>query len=242
MRDMLLASDSQDQLFKPIQTMPIAGLVLFGNVAVLIAAFTLPTIYESSTQIPSIFAVLLYLQCVLWTFCVLADFLISKHHQKSQLRGYLDFNRKIIPWARASLISVTGCSILLLLIAALSWDYCPREGTCSVAAPLTPAHYVQVVLSLQTCILLPVCLSYIVRIHQFNKQRSLPDIFEGQMVYSLPRSLPTFEEVGVRDNSADTLLEKQAEAIHFLREHNARLSRKILSLTDQLGRFSEPVV
>jgi len=33
MRDMLLASDSQDQLFKPIQTMPIAGLVLFGNVS-----------------------------------------------------------------------------------------------------------------------------------------------------------------------------------------------------------------
>jgi len=62
------------------------------------------------------------------------------------------------------------------------------------------------------------------------------------MVYSLPRSLPTFEEVGVSDNSADTLLEKQAEAIHFLREHNARLSRKILSLTDQLGRYSEPVV
>ena len=33
MRDMLLASDSQDQLFKPIQTLPIAGLILFGDVS-----------------------------------------------------------------------------------------------------------------------------------------------------------------------------------------------------------------
>jgi len=81
-----------------------------------------------------------------------------------------------------------------------------------------------------------------VRVSQFNKKRCLPDIFEGQVVYSLPRTLPTFEEVGVGDNSPDTLLEKQAEAIHFLKEHNARLSRKILSLTDQLGRYSDPVV
>ena len=42
-----------------------------------------------------------------------------------------------------------------------------------------------------------------------------------------------------RETTDDTLLEKQAEAIHFLKEHNARLSRKILSLTDQLGRYSD---
>jgi hypothetical protein len=79
------------------------------------------------------------------------------------------------------------------------------------------------------------------------------------MVYSLSRSLPAFEDVGVRysfhshedlksciqiletlrETTDDTLLEKQAEAIHFLKEHNARLSRKILSLTDQLGRYSD---
>lgn len=43
----------------------------------------------------------------------------------------------------------------------------------------------------------------------------------------------------LRETTDDTLLEKQAEAIHFLKEHNARLSRKILSLTDQLGRYSD---
>ena len=111
----------------------------------------------------------------------IADQLMSMFHQKCQLRGYLEFNRKIIPCMRASLITVTSCndvknfknylnvlhccfpilgSILMLMIAAIAWDFCPHEGTCSVAAPLTPAHYVQIVLSLQTCILLPVCLSY----------------------------------------------------------------------------------
>jgi len=110
MRDMLLANDSQEQLFKPIRTLPIAGFVLFANVAVLVTAFILPSHYESSTKIPSLFAVLLYLQCTLWTFFVFADHIMSKHHQKSQLRGYLEFNRKIIPWLRASLVSVTSCN------------------------------------------------------------------------------------------------------------------------------------
>ena len=51
-------------------------------------------------------------------------------------------------------------SILLLTSAAVAWDYCPKEGTCSQFVPLTPAHYVQIILSLQTSILLPVCLAY----------------------------------------------------------------------------------
>ena len=72
----------------------------------------------------------------------------------------MEFNRKILPILKSLLITVTSCSILLLTIAAVAWDYCPREGTCSVAAPLTPAHYVQIVLSLQTCVLLPVSLAY----------------------------------------------------------------------------------
>ena len=92
---------------------------------------------------------------------------------------------------------LTG-SILLLMIASILWDYCPREGTCGWVAPLTPSNYVQVVLSLQAAILLPVTLAYSIRVYQFNSNRSLPDIFEGQMVYSLSRSLPTFEDVGIR--------------------------------------------
>ena len=144
---------------------------------------------------------------------------MTRKHQKSQLRGYLEFNRKILPWLRAFLITVTSCkiqpiivnlhifvkqiiligSILLLTIASVLWDYCPsREGTCGWVAPLTPSNYVQVVLSLQAVILLPVTLAYSIRVHQFNSQRSLPDIFVGQMVYSLSRSLPTFEDVGIR--------------------------------------------
>ena len=123
---------------------------------------------------------------------------MARRHQKSQLRGYLEFNRKIVPLLRSFLITVTACSLLLLIAAAIAWDYCPRSGACSVAAPLAPHHYVQIVLSLQTSILLPVSLAYAVRVHQFNQGHTLPDIFEGQMVYSLSRSLPTFEDVGVR--------------------------------------------
>lgn len=241
MRDLLLASDSPDQLFKPIRTLPIVIFLLITDVSVLITSFVLPQYYNSFDypRHPSLYSTLLYLQITLWVLTVIADQLISRRHQKSQLSGFLEFNRKIMPLMRAFLITVTSCSILLLTSAAVSWDYCPREGTCSQFVPLTPAHYVQIILSLQTSILLPVCLAYSVRIHQFNTSRPLPDILEGQMVYSLSRSLPAFEDVGVRETPDDTLLEKQAEAIHFLKEHNARLSRKILSLTDQLGRYSD---
>ncbi|EFX74594.1 hypothetical protein DAPPUDRAFT_226653 [Daphnia pulex] len=242
MRDLLLTSDSPDQLFKPIRTLPIVIFLLASDVTVLITSFVLPQYYNSLDyqRHPSLYATLLYLQITLWVLTVIADQLITRKHQKSQLSGFLEFNRKIMPCMRAFLITVTSCSILLLITAAVAWDYCPRDKeTCSQFVPLTPAHYVQIILSLQTCILLPVCLAYSVRIHQFNASHPLPDILEGQMVYSLSRSLPAFEDVGVRETTDDTLLEKQAEAIHFLKEHNARLSRKILSLTDQLGRYSD---
>ncbi|XP_046643375.1 transmembrane protein 192-like [Daphnia pulicaria] len=242
MRDLLLASDSPDQLFKPIRTLPIVIFLLASDVTVLITSFILPQYYIDYQRHPSLYATLLYLQITLWVLTVIADQLITRQHQKSQLSGFLEFNRKIMPCMRAFLITVTSCSILLLITAAVAWDYCPRDKeteNCSQFVPLTPAHYVQIILSLQTCILLPVCLAYSVRIHQFNASHPLPDILEGQMVYSLSRSLPAFEDVGVRETTDDTLLEKQAEAIHFLKEHNARLSRKILSLTDQLGRYSD---
>ena len=173
--------------------------------AILIIAFSLPHFYDPQFgKHPSLFAVILYLQCTLWAITVvsvwtispcdyiyryfsidrwqLVDQLTSKQHLKSQLRGYLEFNRTILPRLRLLLITVTSCkydlfgrywtlkqlvsflilagSILLLTIAAVAWDYCPREGSCSDTAPLTPTHYVQIVLSLQTSILLPVTLSY----------------------------------------------------------------------------------
>ena len=54
---------------------------------------------------------------------------------------------------------MTG-SVLMLTASAVAWDYCAREGPCSQFVPLTPGHFVQIVLSLQTSILLPVSLAY----------------------------------------------------------------------------------
>lgn len=239
MRDLLLSSGSVSE-FRPIKTLPVVVCLVFADVAVLVTAFVLPLYYQPpyETQ-PSLFSMVLYLQISLWVLTVFSDHIMTRQHQKSQLKGYLEFNRSIAPRMKAFLTTITSCSILMLTSAAVAWDNCSKEGPCSHFVPLTPAHFAQIILSLQTCILLPVSLVYGVRVHQFNSSMPLPDILEGQMVYSLSRSLPPLEDVGIRNTSDDTLLEKQAEAIHFLKEHNARLSRKILSLTDQLGRYSD---
>jgi len=133
----------------------------FSQITALTIAFVLPLYYVPvENDHPSLYSVLLYIQVVLWTLTVVADQLMYRRHQKSQLRGYLEFNHKILPLLRSFLITVTSCSILLLMTSAISWDFCPRSGSCSVAAPLTPFHYVQIILSLQTFILLPVSVAY----------------------------------------------------------------------------------
>ena len=46
--------------------------VLFFQVVILISAFTLPLYYQPGAGHPSLFSVLLYLQCILWSFTVVS--------------------------------------------------------------------------------------------------------------------------------------------------------------------------
>ena len=51
--------------------------------------------------------------------------------------------------------------VVLLVTAAIVWDYCPADGgACSARVALTSVNYVQIVLSLQTAVLLPLCVAY----------------------------------------------------------------------------------
>lgn len=234
----LLSSASSEsvpsvQTFEAIRTLPAVFILSATDLALLVAAFALPATHQldANTGRPSLFSLLLYMQCLLWVSASVFDVYAGMRHRRSRLRGYLEFERRVRPLVRAVPASVTGGSVVLLVTAAIVWDYCPADGgACSARVALTSVNYVQIVLSLQTAVLLPLCVAYAVRVWRFNASTPLPDIFEGRMVYDPSRSLPAFEDVGIRDGRPETLLDKQAEAIHFLRQHNARLSRKIMEL------------
>ena len=51
----------------------------FIQIIILIFAFTLPLYYEPGAGHPSLFSVLLYLQCVLWSFTVVSCYKFIKN-------------------------------------------------------------------------------------------------------------------------------------------------------------------
>ena len=60
---------------------------------------------------PSLFSLLLYMQCLLWVSASVFDVYAGMRHRRSRLRGYLEFERRVRPLVRAVPASVTGGSV-----------------------------------------------------------------------------------------------------------------------------------
>lgn len=58
-----------------------------------------------------------------------------------------------------------------------------------------------------------------------------PDVAQDEMISSFMQNSGT-SEIGFRDeNYSDQVLEKQADMIRYLKQHNSQLGRRILALT-----------
>ncbi|XP_077135572.1 transmembrane protein 192 isoform X6 [Ranitomeya variabilis] len=71
-----------------------------------------------------------------------------------------------------------------------------------------------------------------VKIHRFNRSMPRPDIIEEEHIHSYKRHI--LPGIGFRERSSlEDVIEKQGDTIEYLKQHNAALSQKILSLLPQ---------
>lgn len=157
----------------------------------------------------------------LWVLMLLLTVWMHHHHSRVRSRGYLSFYRQTqrLKQLPLSIHSTGNVLVLLLLALRLSQNIHIIMLLCIVGAELLVAT--------------PCLLYYTVKVMQFNSERAAPDVSqeENSHTYTVT-SLPT--ETGFRGSSSlEEVVEKQADLIEYLKQHNTLLSRRLLELTAQ---------
>lgn len=242
-QDEVLASETgslgllEENRFQPIHT---AWIALF-QLIFFIAFETLQFVLSELVNPASLslggpdppFYFLLVLHVSLWVVVFISDRILQCLHHKSQANGYLQFFRETkelrrLPHAILSL----GNAVLLLIVAVFSNK--SHEGS------LARYSILQIVFSIEFVICVPGIMWYLVKVVKFNRKRPLPDAQNVDFVSQNYGDAPgTLSITGYRDNDyLDEVLEKQADMIRYLQQHNANLGKRLMKLTTQQRRNS----
>lgn len=166
-------------------------------------------------------SVIVFGKVFLWALVLLFSGCVKHHHNQARSRGYLQFYRQMqglkhLPFV----IHSTGNVVLLVALAAR-------------LPPDVDAYVLLSILGLELLVALPCLLYYTVKVMQFNRERAAPDVSQEEVSHSYSISnLPT--EIGFRGGSSlEEVVEKQADLIEYLKQHNTLLSKRLLNLTAQ---------
>lgn len=170
---------------------------------------------------------------LVWAIVGVFDRVIQWRHQALRRKGYLKFYRKMRNIRRLPFIFVSLINAVILLFISLLYIFSVREEQEIFKKRLHSVDFLYIIVGLELILTLPCLIYYIVRATQFNCAQQAPDVIQD--TYSGSTS-PTnsVTAVGFRDGEdLDELLERQADMIRYLQQHNANLGRRILELQSQ---------
>ncbi|XP_013876149.1 transmembrane protein 192 isoform X3 [Austrofundulus limnaeus] len=129
------------------------------------------------------------------------------------------------------------------LHSAIRREFQPVPTTCP-AGLLALLHVLYVVLS--TCVALlcvlkfgqeEVCVNILdgvqVKVVQFNKERAAPDVSQEDLSHTNSVTASPAETGFRGPTNLEEVVEKQADLIEYLKQHNTLLSKRLLNLTAQ---------
>ncbi|XP_003972519.1 transmembrane protein 192 [Takifugu rubripes] len=158
---------------------------------------------------------ILFGKVFLWVLVLLFTACAQRHHSRARSRGYLRFYRKMQGLKYLPVHVHSAGNVLLLLV---------------IAARMSPTVHTSMLLSilgLELLVSLPCLFYYTVKVIQFNRERAPPDVSQEENPH-----IPS--ETGFREGSnLEEVVEKQADLIEYLKQHNTLLSKRLLDLTAQ---------
>lgn len=166
-------------------------------------------------------SVIVFGKVCLWVLVLLFTRFAQLHHSRARSRGYLQFYRKMQSVKHMPLSVLSAGNVLLLVVLAA-----PLESVVHTCMLLS-------ILGLELLVALPCLIYYTVKVIQFNRERAAPDVSQEEHSHNFSiTSLPT--ETGFREGSSlEEVVEKQADLIEYLKQHNTLLSKRLLNLTAQ---------
>lgn len=199
------------------------------------------------------FDLVVYIHSCYWLLKYGFDRFYQFHHMKSRRLGYLEFYRVTRTIRSLPLLIISAGNSLLVILIKLLAKYCPDKCT---AENLTPNNFLQIFISLENCLLLPIMIYYLglfsllykyfcyfkiknyfiymflVQTLKFNREKKTPDI-NNELQRPLFQS-SDLKNIGFKDSSyLSNILENQADMIRYLQERNEKLSKKLYLKNDK---------
>ncbi|KAM6972386.1 transmembrane protein 192 [Aplochiton taeniatus] len=157
----------------------------------------------------------------LWLLVALFGVCVHHHHHQVRSRGYLRFYRDTRGLKQLPFIVHSSGNVALLVVLASKLS--------------EPVHlYVLLgVLGLELLVALPLLVVYTVKVVRFNSERAGPDITQDENSHNFSHTALA-SETGFREGShLEEVVEKQADLIEYLKQHNTLLSKRLLHLSAQ---------
>lgn len=165
------------------------------------------------------------------------DHFVKRQHNQLRLNGFHNFYRethvhKSIPFHIVNLWSAAYLGIQTLMHQYYGDDFMAK---CIIAEVLAPVVYATLFSVTETLLLAIVHGTYIAKVVRFNRSQQLPDALRGS--HSTGEGLVGLTQ---RNASVIELLEKQADLINYLKDHNLRLNQKLMQLNSQVRTVTLP--
>ncbi|XP_014228967.1 transmembrane protein 192 [Trichogramma pretiosum] len=223
--------------FEKLDTVPMVSVPLIAGVALEITGIIFISIWPEEENKCDTYFILLYLHCAFWLLIMIVDYFVKEKHHHLRISGYLDFYQSTYQHIRTPFfISSLWNAVYLLLSVILHHahknnyeDYCRRSEW------FTPLNYILLLTTFELMIIVPVYINYIKRVRRFNRTKPPPDVTREEWLTSFTQE--SFAgEVGFEQKGLNTaeLLEKQADLIRYLRDHNVKLSIRMMLLASQV--------
>lgn len=233
--DPILATEDDDG-FRPLRTVPAFSFHLLVSTCISLTGVILAATWEDSRRCEAYF-IMLYMRAAFWLITFLIDHYVKRHHEKLRLDGYHDFHRATTGHRAVPLQIVSLWNTFLLAVQALIQHYYGDAFAekCVVVGFLSPIVYITMFCSLETFVLAVVNGSYIGKVVRFNRTAAPPDALQGSRGHS-SGSLGLTQ----RGLSTAELLEKQADLINYLKDHNLKLNQKIMQMNAAVRTVTFP--
>ncbi|XP_076756494.1 transmembrane protein 192 [Xylocopa sonorina] len=231
-------TSQEEEHFQKLNTVPIVSVPLVLGVSLGITGIIFVSVWPEEKNKCDTYFIYLYLHCIYWLIILLTDHLVKAKHHKLRTYGYLDFYQSTYQHVRTPLFIASLWITCYLLLAAIlhHMHKVNYEQYCRASEWFTPLNYIVFLTVLELVIIVPVYTNYIKKVSRFNRLRPPPDVAREDWLSSFTQdTYAGSSEVGYhhRGSNLEELLEKQADLIRYLRDHNDKLSHRVMLMVTQ---------
>ncbi|ERL92680.1 transmembrane protein 192 [Dendroctonus ponderosae] len=224
--------------FQEVPTVPLFSFHLLVTLILDIVAIVYAVVHPDAGSKCREYFIIIYLHVALWIITFIMHLLTKFLHNKVRLNGYLQFYKSVECHASLPLVVVSLWTVVLLFVQTLMQHYYPDNFSeiCLNGGTLSPRAYLCALITVEFCVITGVNISYIMKIVNFNKQKPQADVYNSEWLASFNPAIFSQIEVGYGELGSKVIefLEKQADLIHYLKEHNAKLNEKVISLSTEM--------